>query len=198
MDKQARKADYNRATRETDIKVSLNLDGEGVSEISTPIGFFNHMLELFAKHSGFDLKIQAKGDIQVDYHHTIEDIGICLGLALKKALNNKTGINRYGSVLIPMDETLAQIVVDISGRPYLVFDVKFNNEKVGDFDTELVEEFFRAFCYNAQITLHVRLVYGFNTHHIIEALFKGLGRGIAEAVAINPKTKGVPSTKGVL
>lgn len=188
----------HRATGETDIKVKLDVDGGGRAETDTGVPFLNHMLELLAGHGGLDLEIRATGDLAVDAHHTVEDAGICLGQALREALGDKRGIRRYGHVLLPMDEALAAVAVDISGRGLLVFNVPLPAERVGQFDTELVEEFLRALAHNAGITLHVHLLAGRNTHHIIEAVFKGLGRAIREAVGIDDPGGGVPSTKGVI
>ena len=188
----------NRATRETKIDVEINLDGAGIAEISSGIGFFDHMLNLFAAHGQFDLKVICAGDLEVDGHHSIEDIGISLGAAIKEALGDKRGITRYGTFFLPMDETLALVSLDISGRPFLVCELGELAPMVGEFDTELVEEFLRAFAFNAGITLHVKIFYGKNSHHKIEAVFKALGHALNTAVAIDKKIKGVPSTKGVL
>lgn len=187
-----------RKTGETDIELSLNLDGEGTFKGSTGIGFLDHMLTLFSKHGLIDLEIKADGDLVVDSHHTVEDIAIVLGSAVKEALKDKAGIKRYGTSFVPMDESLATISLDISGRPFLVFDAKFTVDKLGNFDTEMVEEFFRAFAVNGGITLHARVLYGKNNHHMIEALFKALGRALGEAITIDQRIKGVMSTKGVL
>lgn len=186
-----------RATNETSIKLEINLDGSGKSDIKTGIGFLDHMLTLFSFHSKIDLKILADGDLYVCDHHTVEDIGITLGEAFKEAIGNKEGINRYGTFYIPMDETLALASLDISNRPFLVFDCNFNREKVGEMSTEMVVEFFRAFAFNAGITLHLKVLYGENDHHKIEALFKALGRAIKEAKFRNSEN-GLPSTKGSL
>lgn len=191
-----REAVFSRKTGETDINIVLNLDGEGNYEGDTGIGFFNHMLNLMTKHGLLNLKIEAKGDLEVDGHHTIEDLGIVLGKCFKKAIGNKVGIKRYGTAFVPMDETLASVSIDISGRPYVVCNFNFTVEKVGQMDTELVEEFLRAFAFNAEITLHSRILYGKNNHHMIEAVFKALGRAIREAVDIDERIKGVMSTKG--
>lgn len=191
-----REAVFSRKTGETDIDIVLNLDGEGNYEGDTGIGFFNHMLNLMAKHGLLNLKIEAKGDLEVDGHHTIEDLGIVLGKCFKKAIGNKVGIKRYGTAFVPMDETLASVSIDISGRPYVVCNFNFTVEKVGQMDTELVEEFLRAFAFNAGITLHSRILYGKNNHHMIEAVFKALGRAMREAVDIDERIKGVMSTKG--
>lgn len=194
-----REANLSRKTKETDISIQVKLDENLESKINTGIGFFNHMLELFAFHSGIYLSIDCKGDIQVDGHHSVEDIGILMGKAIKEALGDKKGINRYGDVFLPMDETLAHCSLDISGRPYLVFNVEFTSERVGDFETELTEEFFRAIAVNSGMTLHFNLEYGKNTHHIIEALFKSFGRALKRAITINEKNKDkILSSKGVI
>lgn len=194
-----RESNLSRKTKETDISIQVKLDENLESKINTGIGFFNHMLELFAFHSGIYLSIDCKGDIQVDGHHSVEDIGILLGKAIKEALGDKKGINRYGDVFLPMDETLAHCSLDISGRPYLVFNVEFTSERVGDFETELTEEFFRAIAVNSGMTLHFNLEYGKNTHHIIEALFKSFGRALKQAITINKKNKDkILSSKGVI
>ena len=188
----------NRSTNETKIDVEINLDGVGKTEINSGVGFFNHMLNLFAAHGQFDLKIFCAGDLEVDAHHSIEDIGIALGTALKNALGDKRGITRYGTFFLPMDETLALVSLDISGRPFLVCEVGELAPMIGNFDTELVEEFLRAFAFNAGITLHVKIFYGKNSHHKVEAIFKALGHALRTAVTVDEKIKGVPSTKGVL
>ncbi|KGK88607.1 imidazoleglycerol-phosphate dehydratase HisB [Clostridium sp. HMP27] len=193
-----RLSEIKRKTGETDIELGINLDGEGTFKGTTGIGFLDHMLTLFSKHGLIDLEIKADGDLVVDSHHTVEDIAIVLGSALKEALKDKAGIKRYGTSFVPMDEALATISLDISGRPFLVFDAKFTVDKLGNFDTEMVEEFFRAFAFNGGITLHARVLYGKNNHHMIEALFKALGRALGEAMAIDQRIKGVMSTKGVL
>jgi len=193
-----RTAAISRKTGETNIQLSYNIDGEGISEIDSGVPFMNHMLDLFTKHGQFNLTVQANGDIEVDDHHTTEDIGICLGLALKEALGDKTGIKRYGNSFVPMDETLAQVVVDLSNRPHLEFRAEFPSNKVGTFDTELVHEFLWKFALEARINLHVILHYGKNTHHMIEAIFKALARALDEATTIDPRVKGIPSTKGML
>jgi len=187
-----------RKTTETEISLELSLDGSGAGKIATGLGFLDHMLNLWARHGGFDLELTARGDVEVDDHHTTEDVGICLGLAFKEALGTKEGIVRYGNSFVPMDEALVQAVVDISGRAYLVMEGEIPRGKVGSFDTELVEEFFRAFAHNAGITLHIRILAGKNTHHMIEAVFKALGRALREAAGMDPKVKGIPSTKGLL
>ncbi|MCY6960500.1 imidazoleglycerol-phosphate dehydratase HisB [Clostridium brassicae] len=193
-----REASFYRKTNETEITVDLCLDGEGIYNINTGLGFFDHMLNLMTKHGLLDITIKAKGDLEVDAHHTVEDVGIVLGQCLKDALKDKSGINRYGTSFVPMDETLASVSIDISGRPYIMFDCEFTVDKVGDMDTELVEEFLRAFSFNAGITLHARVLYGKNNHHMIEGIFKALGRAIRESVSIDKRIKGVMSTKGDL
>lgn len=190
-------ASRKRETNETSIELEINLDGKGNSEINTGVGFFDHMLTLFAFHSKTDLKVIAKGDLEVCDHHTIEDIGITLGEAFKEAIGDKRGINRYGTFYVPMDETLALVSLDISNRPFVVFDCDFKREMVGGMSTEMVVEFFRAFAFNAGITLHLKVLYGENDHHKIEALFKAFGRAIREAKSINEEN-GLPSTKGIL
>jgi len=187
-----------RKTRETKIAVELDLDGSGKSEISTGIGFMDHMLELFARHGKFDLKVQAAGDLEVDAHHTMEDLGLVMGEVFSQALGDKAGIRRYGSFLLPMDETLVLIALDLSGRPYLVYDLVPPVEKVGSLDTALFHEFFQAFCVKGGINLHVKLMAGGEIHHIFEAVFKGLARALEQAVSHDPKEKGIPSTKGIL
>lgn len=194
-----RTSEINRTTKETDISLYLNIDGSGKCDIDTGVGFFDHMLTLFASHGMFDLKVKCKGDIQVDGHHSVEDIGICLGKAFAEALGDMKGIKRYADKIIPMDESLILTAVDISGRPHLEFDLELPAAKVGDFDTELVEEFMLSFVRNAKLTLHIKKLAGKNTHHIIEGAFKALGRTMDEATAIDPRREGVlPSTKGVL
>ena len=194
-----RKADIKRKTAETDILLKLNLDGKGTAKIDSGCGFLDHMLTLFAKHGRFDLTVKCTGDTFVDYHHTVEDIGICLGQAFKTALGEKKGITRYGSTILPMDEALILTAVDISGRSFLVKELDIKAEKVGDFDTELVEEFLIAFSSNANLTLHVRQLAGSNAHHIIEGVFKSLARTLKAAVSIDATAKNeIPSTKGVL
>ncbi|WP_066637140.1 imidazoleglycerol-phosphate dehydratase HisB [Desulfolucanica intricata] len=196
---QTRKAEINRQTAETNISLKLDLDGEGQYNIQTGIGFFDHMLNLWTKHGLFNLELKAEGDLEVDGHHTVEDIGICLGLALKEALGNKAGITRYGHTLVPMDEALILVALDLSGRGHLELSVELPSPKVGDFETELVEEFLRALAINGGITLHVRQLSGRNTHHIIEGIFKALGRALRMAVEPDNRAKGaLPSTKGVL
>lgn len=189
----------NRKTGETDISLSLNLEGSGKSTIDTGCGFLDHMLTLFAKHSRVDLTLSCKGDINVDYHHSAEDIGICLGLAYKEALGNMAGIERYGDIILPMDETLVLCALDISGRSYLGFNADFPSEKIGDFDSELVREFFEAFVRNSGWTLHIKLLDGYNSHHIAEGIFKAFAHTVKKAVAINQQfANEILSTKGVL
>ena len=193
-----RTSNINRKTSETTIKLSLNLDGEGKRTISTGIGFFDHMLDLLAKHALFDLDIKASGDTNIDYHHTVEDVGICLGQAVKEALGDKAGIIRFANVSVPMQESLANVAIDISGRSALVFNAKLDTKKIGDFDTELVKKFLESFTVNAGINLHVDVPYGENAHHISEAVFKGVAKALDRATRIDGRTDEVPSTKGVL
>ena len=194
-----RTATIKRKTKETEIEVTVNLDGTGAADIATGIGFFDHMLDLLARHSRIDLTVKAVGDLHIDYHHTTEDTGIALGQAVRQALGNMAGITRYAGVHMPMDETLSRVVIDISGRPFLVFKADFPRDKIGEFDTELVREWFQAFAMNAGVTLHVETLYGDNNHHIAESCFKGLARALRTAVAIDPKAAGeIPSTKGSL
>lgn len=193
-----RRAQVSRRTTETEIDIELGLDGKGEAKISTGIPFFDHMLSQLAKHGLFDLVIQAKGDLEVDYHHTVEDIGIALGEAFEKALGDKAGIRRYGSALVPMDETLVTVAVDLSGRPYLVFQASQLSGMIGGFHTELVKEFFKAFTNNAKANVHVIVEYGENRHHLVEAMFKGLARALDQATALDPRRSGIPSTKGML
>ena len=194
-----RNASLSRKTRETDIQVEVTLDGSGKSEISTGVGFFDHMLDQIARHSLIDLKIQAKGDLHIDFHHTVEDVGIALGQAIRQALGDLKGITRYADVHLPMDETLTRVAMDISGRAFLVFRTEFHTPKIGEFDTQLVREFFQAFAMNAGLTLHVETLYGINDHHISESCFKGLARALRIAVSIDERQSGrVPSTKGTL
>jgi len=187
-----------RKTKETDISLKLNLDGRGTAKIDMPKGFFNHMLESFTKHALFDLEIKAKGDIEVDYHHIIEDIGICLGQAINKALGEKKQINRFGWAVVPMDEALTLCSLDIGGRPVFKYKVKLKTSKIGDFDTELIKEFFKAFSDNAKINLHINTLYGTNSHHIIESIFKSFSQALRISVAVNKNIKGVPSVKDVI
>ena len=194
-----RKASVKRTTKETDVEVAVDLDGEGRASIATGIGFLDHMLELFARHARIDLTIKAKGDLHIDQHHTTEDVGISLGQAIKQALGDMKGINRYADVHLPMDEALTRVAIDISGRPFLVFQVPFVRAKIGAFDTALVQEWFQAFAMNAGVTLHVATLYGSNDHHIAESCFKALARALRAAVAIDARALGeVPSTKGTL
>jgi imidazoleglycerol-phosphate dehydratase len=194
-----RTAKIERKTQETAITASVNLDGTGTYDIKTGIGFLDHMLEQLARHSLIDIKVAAVGDLHIDYHHTVEDSGIVLGQALAKALGNRSGITRYGDVHLPMDETLTRVAIDVSGRPYLIWDVKFSRDKLGEMDTELFREWFQAFSQNAGITLHVANLYGENNHHIAETCYKALARALRIAVSLDPRQDGrVPSTKGTL
>ncbi|MFN3476354.1 MAG: imidazoleglycerol-phosphate dehydratase HisB [Candidatus Methylomirabilales bacterium] len=194
----SRRAKVSRRTTETEIEIELGLDGSGKAQVETGIPFFDHMLAQLAKHGLFDLVIQAKGDLMVDYHHTVEDVGIALGEAFEKALGDKAGIRRYGSALVPMDETLVLVAVDLSGRPYLVFHAPGLQGMIGSFHTELVKEFFKAFTNNAKANIHILVEYGENRHHLVEAMFKGLARALDQAVSLDPRRSGIPSTKGVL
>lgn len=194
----SRNAQIERNTNETQIKLSFDLDGKGNYNISSGVRFIDHMLELFTKHGRFDLTVECVGDVDVDAHHSVEDIGICLGSAIKEALNDKKGILRYATAFTPMDEALSRISLDISNRSFLVFDADFTNERVGDLPSELVEEFFRAVAFNAGLTLHITMEYGKNNHHMIEAIFKGFGRALRDATRIDPSIEGVLSTKGQL
>jgi imidazoleglycerol-phosphate dehydratase len=196
--KRLRKAEVRRKTKETSVVLKLNLDGSGKHSIKTGIPFFDHMLSLLSYHSRTDLSLKAKGDIGVDAHHTVEDVGICLGDGIRKALGEAKGIQRYGMATIPMDETLVSVAIDLSMRPYLVFQMKLRRSKIGTFDPELVEEFFKALCNHARITLHINLLYGRNSHHMVEAVFKGFGRALKEAVSLDERASEVPSTKGML
>ena len=193
-----RTASIERNTFETKIKLSINLDAQEPVEIDTGVGFFDHMLILFARHSRLSLVVKVDGDLHVDSHHTVEDVGIVLGQAIREALGDKAGINRYGTSFVPMDETLGMASLDLSGRSYLVFDASFDNPKLGTFDTELVEEFFQALAFNLQMNLHLKILHGKNSHHKAESLFKATGRALREAITINPDIKGVNSTKGML
>ena len=193
-----RTAKTERKTKETEIAIELDLDGSGNAEIETGMPFFNHMLEIFARHGLFDLKVKAKGDIQVDYHHTVEDVGLTLGQAFKQALGDKAGISRFGEATIPLDEALTQVVVDLSGRPYLAYNVKIRPGRVGDFDTDLPHEFFQAFANQLGMNLHINVSQGENPHHIIEASFKALARAMERATRVDQRIKGVLSTKGSL
>lgn len=194
----SRTAKIERKTAETDIKLELNLDGGGTSHIATGIGFFDHMLTLLAKHAAIDLSIDAVGDLNVDQHHTVEDVGICLGQAVREALGDKRGIRRYGHFTLPMDETLATVALDLCGRAFFVFNAEFATQKIGEFDAELVSDFWQAFSTNAQCNLHVVLHYGRNSHHVAEAIFKATARALRMAVESDPRLTGVPSTKGAL
>lgn len=193
-----RKANISRKTKETKIKLSLNLDGTGKSSIDTRVGFLDHMLTLLAAHGRFDVELKAEGDLWVDQHHTVEDIGICLGQAFAKALGKRESIRRYGQQSVPMDEALASVVVDLSNRPHLVYNVPKLSERVGEFETQLVHEFFRAFTVSGGVTMHVNAYYGDNSHHLIEAIFKAWARAMRQACEIEPGVDAVPSTKGVL
>lgn len=187
-----------RNTKETQISLSLDIDGEGQADIQTPVPFLNHMLDAIARHGHFNLTVNAAGDVEIDDHHTTEDVGICLGQAIQGALGDKRGIKRYGNAFVPMDETLAQVVIDLSNRPHLEFRAEFPSQKVGSFDTELVHEFFWKLALEARMNLHVIVHYGTNTHHMIEAVFKAFTKALDEATQIDPRVKGVPSTKGML
>ncbi|MFD2306549.1 imidazoleglycerol-phosphate dehydratase HisB [Enterococcus termitis] len=193
-----RAASLKRTTTETTIELILDLDQQEPVEIQTGVGFFDHMLTLFARHSRISLKVKVDGDLEVDSHHTVEDVGIVLGQCLREALGDKAGINRYGTSFVPMDETLGMASLDLSGRSYLVFDAVFDNPKLGMFDTELTEEFFQALAFNTQMNLHLKILHGKNSHHKIEALFKATGRALREAITVNPAIQGVNSTKGLL
>jgi imidazoleglycerol-phosphate dehydratase len=194
-----RKGAVKRTTKETDIDVSVDLDGTGISKVETGIGFLDHMLDLLARHSRMDIAVKAKGDLHIDFHHTAEDVGIALGQAVKQALGDLKGITRYADVHLPMDEALSRVAIDVSGRPMLVFKVKFVRDKIGNFDTELVNEWFQAFAMNAGITLHVETLYGTNDHHISESCFKALARALRTAFTIDPRAANeIPSTKGSL
>lgn len=195
----SRQATVERATKETRISVTLNLDGTGAYDVATGIGFLDHMLEQLSRHSLIDLTVRAEGDLHIDFHHTTEDTGIAIGQALAKALGERRGILRYGEALIPMDEAISQAAIDLSGRPYLVWQVAFSRDKLGDMDTELFKEWFQAFAQNAGATLHVRNVYGDNNHHIVESCYKALARALRTAISVDPRMSGaVPSTKGTL
>jgi len=198
-DATGRQARVERKTRETEIAVHLNLDGTGASKVTTPIPFFSHMLEAWAKHGLMDLAVEAQGDVEVDIHHTVEDVGIVLGQALRQALGDKKGLVRYGAAHVPMDEALVSTAVDLSGRPFLVFNVPVARTRVSSFDLDMLQEFFRAFAFNAGITLHVTMHYGHNLHHITEAVFKAVGRALAASTRLDPRISGMlPSTKGAL
>jgi len=193
-----RAATIERVTKETRIKLSLNVDGKGDAKICTSVPFLDHMLNLFARHGLFDLEVEASGDIDIDFHHTVEDIGIVLGEVFKQALGDKNGIRRYGKATVPMDETLASVAIDISGRPYLVYHVALPKVKIGEFDVELAREFFQAFVNHCGLNLHINVMYGENVHHIIEACFKAVARAMDVATQLDPRVEGVMSTKGVL
>ncbi len=193
-----RRAKISRKTNETDINLSMKIDGSGKGVIDTGIGFFDHMLNLFARHGLFDLDVKAVGDLNVDSHHTVEDVGIVLGQAIKEALGQKESIKRFGSSYVPMDEALSLVVVDLGGRPFLAFDAKFSCDRVGAMDTEMVEEFFRAVAFNAGMNIHIKVFYGSNNHHIIEAIFKAFGRALDEASRLDGRIDGVMSTKGTI
>ncbi len=193
-----RNAQVHRTTNETDIGIYLAIEGKGKASVETGVGFLDHMLTLWAVHGLFDLEIKAKGDVHVDYHHTVEDVGIGLGMAISRAMKDLEGINRYGLQVIPMEEALCEVAIDLCNRPYLVFNCSFPTEKIGAFDTELVEEFLRAVVVNSGITLHVNVRYGKNSHHMAEAIFKAFGRALDQATTLNKRIKGVPSSKGML
>jgi imidazoleglycerol-phosphate dehydratase len=197
-DSERRSASVERKTKETEINVELVIDGTGEYEISTGIAFFDHMLESFTRHGAFDLRLAAKGDLEVDTHHTIEDVGIVLGQAFREALGSAAGIRRYGSIALPMAESKLEVALDISNRPYLVYRVDLANDRIGSFDASLTEDFLYAFSQNAGIDLHVELVYGKNPHHVVEAIFKGLARALRAAVEFDPRMKGLPTVKGAL
>ena len=198
MDSKLRQAEIVRKTRETAIELSFNIDGTGKSDIQTGIGFLDHMLELFAKHGFFDLTIHEKGDIHVDYHHSMEDLGLALGTAIAQAAGDKAGIRRYGSFLLPMDEALAEVALDLSGRPYLVYDANMPAAQVGDIDVRLFHEFFQALCVKAGLNMHIRLLAGEETHHCLEAIFKAFAKALDQATTYDPRVQGVLSTKGCL
>ncbi|RMG91737.1 MAG: imidazoleglycerol-phosphate dehydratase HisB [Zetaproteobacteria bacterium] len=187
-----------RVTKETDIRVELNLDGTGSAELDTGLPFFDHMLEQIARHGLIDLNIRAKGDLEIDAHHTVEDVGICIGEALRDAIGDKAGIMRYGYAYVPLDEALSRVVLDLSGRPGLEYHVSFPKDRVGDFDVDLFKEFFQAVCNHGRITLHIDALRGANNHHIIETVFKAFGRALRQAISIDPRQPGIPSTKGAL
>ena|SRR6185437_11294359 len=193
-----RTAEISRKTRETQIRLALNLDGDGKSAARTGVGFFDHMLDLLTRHGLLDLSLDAKGDLDVDAHHTVEDVGIVLGQAIEKALGDKRGIYRYGWAIVPMDESLAQVAIDLSGRPAFVFNVKFTGPLIGEFPVELVEEFFKSIATNAKMNLHISVPYGTNNHHISEAIFKATAKALRQAVSFDPRNHDVPSTKGSL
>jgi imidazoleglycerol-phosphate dehydratase len=196
--KRHRKAEVNRKTKETDISLRLDLEGSGKHSIHTGIPFFDHMLSLLTYHSSMDLSLKARGDLGVDAHHTVEDVGICLGDGIRKALGEAKGIQRYGMAVIPMDEALASVALDLSMRPWLVFHMKLKRSRIGTFDLELVEEFFKALSHHGRLTLHINLLYGRNSHHMVEAVFKGFGRALRQAISLDSRSASVPSTKGML
>ena len=193
-----RRASIDRRTRETNVRLELNLDGQGESQVRTGVGFLDHMLDLFARHALMDLKVDAQGDLHVDPHHTVEDVGICLGQAVRQALGDKSGIRRYGHMILPMEEALVTVALDLSGRYALVFQAEMPSARIGDFDSELIEDFWQAVAANLLCNLHVQVHYGRNSHHISEAIFKAAARALRTAVEIDPRMPGVPSTKGVL
>ena len=193
-----RKAEVKRKTKETEVALKIDLDGSGKHSVKTGIPFFDHMLSLLAYHSSIDLSLKAKGDIGVDLHHTVEDVGICLGDGIRKALEDAKGIQRYGMAIVPMDETLSSVALDLSMRPTLVFHMQLRRIRIGTFDVDLVEEFFKALCNHGGITLHINLLYGRNTHHMVESVFKGVGRALRAAVSLDERSLQVPSTKGLL
>lgn len=193
-----RRANINRKTKETDIEMSLTIDGTGISRVNTGIGFFNHMLEGFSKHGFFNLTVKVNGDLEVDGHHTVEDTGIVLGAAIREAIGDKAGIRRYGSFMLPMDDALCLCAIDMCGRPYFVYDCAFPTERVGGLDTELVREFFYAISYSAGMNLHIKMLHGENAHHMIEAMFKAFGKALDQAVSYDTRIEGVLSTKGAL
>jgi imidazoleglycerol-phosphate dehydratase len=194
----SRKASIERITRETQIKLTLEIDGRGEAKVCSSVPFLDHMLDLFTRHGLFDLQVEAKGDIDIDFHHTVEDIGIVLGTAFREALGDKKGIRRYGQASVPMDETLASVAVDLSGRPYMVYNVKLPKIKIGEFDVELAREFFQAFANNAGANLHINVMYGDNVHHVLEACFKAMARALDQATQVDARIEGVLSTKGKL
>jgi len=194
----SRKASIERITRETQIKLALEIDGTGEAKVCTSVPFLDHMLDLFTRHGLFDLKVEAKGDIDIDFHHTVEDIGIVLGQAFREALGDKKGIRRYGQASVPMDETLASVAIDLSGRSYMVYNVMLPKIKIGEFDVELAREFFQAFANNSGANLHINVMYGDNVHHILEACFKGMTRALDQATQLDSRIEGVMSTKGKL
>jgi imidazoleglycerol-phosphate dehydratase len=196
--KRHRKAEVKRKTKETEVSLRIDLEGSGKHSVHTGIPFFDHMLSLLAYHSCMDLALKARGDIAVDAHHTVEDVGICLGDGIRKALGEVRGIQRYGAALIPMDETLGSVALDLSMRPSLVFHMKLKRSRIGTFDLELVEEFFKALCNHGRMTLHINLLYGRNSHHMVEAVFKGFGRALRQAISVDERSASVPSTKGIL